>query len=165
MAVGVDDAGNLRGGVSGRVCPTRRRLFIGSHLDTVPHAGAFDGVLGVVLGLALVDLARTAARFPSRSKSSASPTKKACASACPSSAAARWSALSTKSCWPDGTRRADGRATPFATSVSIRAASAGARADGDRLGYLEFHIEQGPVLDGLGLPLGVVDAHRRTDAG
>ena len=26
------------------------------------------------------------------------------------------------------------------------------------LGYLEFHIEQGPVLDGLGLPLGVVDA-------
>ena len=27
----------------------RKRLFIGSHLDTVPNAGAFDGVLGVVL--------------------------------------------------------------------------------------------------------------------
>jgi allantoate deiminase len=35
---------------------------------------------------------------------------------------------------------------------------AGARADGDLIGYLEFHIEQGPVLDGLGLPLGVVNA-------
>ena len=35
--------------------PTRARLFIGSHLDTVPHAGAFDGVLGVVLGVALVE--------------------------------------------------------------------------------------------------------------
>ena len=32
-----------------------RRLFIGSHLDTVPHAGAFDGVLGVVMGVALVE--------------------------------------------------------------------------------------------------------------
>ena len=42
--------------VPGLVAATRRRLFIGSHLDTVPHAGAFDGVLGVVLGVALVDL-------------------------------------------------------------------------------------------------------------
>src|SRR5258708_37408860 len=32
------------------------RLFIGSHLDTVPRAGAFDGVLGVVLAVALVKL-------------------------------------------------------------------------------------------------------------
>ncbi len=30
------------------------RLIVGSHLDTVPHAGAFDGILGVVLGVALV---------------------------------------------------------------------------------------------------------------
>ena len=31
------------------------RLLIGSHLDTVPNAGAFDGVLGVVMGVALVE--------------------------------------------------------------------------------------------------------------
>ena len=31
------------------------RLIIGSHLDTVPDAGAFDGILGVVLGIALVE--------------------------------------------------------------------------------------------------------------
>ena len=31
------------------------RLLIGSHLDTVPNAGAFDGVLGVVLGVAMVE--------------------------------------------------------------------------------------------------------------
>src|SRR5258708_861483 len=30
------------------------RLLTGSHLATVPHAGAFDGILGVVMGLALV---------------------------------------------------------------------------------------------------------------
>jgi allantoate deiminase len=33
-----------------------------------------------------------------------------------------------------------------------------ARVSDDALGYLEFHIEQGPVLDGLGIPLGVVNA-------
>ena len=32
-----------------------------------------------------------------------------------------------------------------------------ARAGTDAIGYVEFHIEQGPVLDGLGMPLAVVD--------
>ena len=42
MSVSVDAAGNLRGFYSGRT-PDGPTLFIGSHLDTVPHAGAFDG--------------------------------------------------------------------------------------------------------------------------
>ena len=50
MSVRVDDAGNLRG-VYPASSPGRPRLFIGSHLDTVPNAGAFDGVLGVVLAI------------------------------------------------------------------------------------------------------------------
>ena len=29
--------------------------MIGSHLDTVPNSGAFDGMLGVMIGLALVE--------------------------------------------------------------------------------------------------------------
>src|SRR5260370_4535944 len=33
-----------------------------------------------------------------------------------------------------------------------------ARVDGDAIGYLEFHIEQGPVLESLDFPLGVVEA-------
>ena len=54
MTVGVDAAGNLRGVYPGS--PARApRLFIGSHLDTVVRAGAFDGVLGVVLAIAIVD--------------------------------------------------------------------------------------------------------------
>ena len=56
-AVGVDAAGNLRGVYPGSSARAPR-LFIGSHLDTVPRAGAFDGVLGVVLG----DRARRPAR-------------------------------------------------------------------------------------------------------
>src|SRR5687767_8068563 len=52
MSVHVDHAGNLRGVYA--ASSQRPRLLIGSHLDTVPHAGAFDGILGVVLGVALV---------------------------------------------------------------------------------------------------------------
>src|SRR5579863_4502216 len=50
MGVRVDAAGNIRG-----VTGDGPRWLIGSHLDTVPHAGAFDGILGVVLGIALVE--------------------------------------------------------------------------------------------------------------
>src|SRR2546430_1936897 len=55
MKVHVDAAGNLRGVYAAGGSPAST-LFIGSHLDTVPRAGVFDGILGVVLALALVDL-------------------------------------------------------------------------------------------------------------
>ena len=45
-----DDAGNLSG-VLRSSQPNARTLIIGSHLDTVPNAGRFDGVLGVLAGL------------------------------------------------------------------------------------------------------------------
>ena len=53
MAVPVDAVGNLRGFYPA-TSPGAPRLLIGSHLDTVPNAGAFDGILGVVLAVALV---------------------------------------------------------------------------------------------------------------
>jgi allantoate deiminase len=37
---------------------------LGSHLDTVPDAGAFDGVLGVVLAVALCSQALNGKRLP-----------------------------------------------------------------------------------------------------
>ena len=53
MRVRVDAAGNLIGRYDG-LDPTSPVLMIGSHLDTVPDAGKYDGVLGVVLGVAAV---------------------------------------------------------------------------------------------------------------
>src|ERR1035438_6659333 len=50
--VAIDAAGNLRALYGDAAAP---RLVIVSHLDTVPHAGAFDGILGVVLGIALIE--------------------------------------------------------------------------------------------------------------
>jgi allantoate deiminase len=52
MVVRTDAAGNLRGRYAGT---GGGYLMIGSHLDTVPDGGAFDGMLGVMLGVALVE--------------------------------------------------------------------------------------------------------------
>jgi allantoate deiminase len=54
MTVMTDAAGNLRGRYGG-AHSTTACLMIGSHLDTVPNGGAFDGMLGVILGLALIE--------------------------------------------------------------------------------------------------------------
>jgi allantoate deiminase len=51
LEVDVDEAGNL----SGRVPSGERQVWTGSHLDTVPGAGRFDGTLGVVAGLEAVE--------------------------------------------------------------------------------------------------------------
>ena len=57
------------GGQSARTArpEPRSRLLIGSHLDTVPDAGAFDGILGVVLGIALVEVLASASWTSDRS--------------------------------------------------------------------------------------------------
>src|ERR1700735_1592501 len=56
MSVHVDAAGDLRS--VWRPEPAgNKRLVLGSHIDTVPDAGAFDGVLGVTLALEWVELA------------------------------------------------------------------------------------------------------------
>ena len=57
MSVSVDAAGNMRG-LWQPEGATEKRLIIGSHVDTVPDAGAFDGVLGVTLALELVQSAK-----------------------------------------------------------------------------------------------------------
>jgi allantoate deiminase len=57
MTVSVDAVGNSRGlwqPPGSRV----RRLIIGSHIDTVPNAGAFDGILGVALALECAEIAQ-----------------------------------------------------------------------------------------------------------
>ena len=57
MKVSLDAAGNLRG-LWQPANAGIKRLLMGSHIDTVPNAGAYDGVLGVVMALEYVELAR-----------------------------------------------------------------------------------------------------------
>ena len=104
LEVSVDGAGNLFG---------RRgdaRVWAGSHLDSVPTAGRFDGALGVVAAI------EAAARLPE--------------------APLAVVAFRAEETGPMGSKQI--AAAPDA--------------------YLELHIEQGPVLESLGEPLGVVTA-------
>ncbi len=155
MSVRVDDAGNLRG-LYPASSPGRPRLFIGSHLDTVPNAGAFDGVLGVVLAIALVDLLERQPLSFAIEVVGFSEEE-----------GVRFGAPFIGSRALAGTIDVDllGHVDVNGRSVADAIRDYGlepsclpnARADDDALGYLEFHIEQGPVLDDLAIPLGIVN--------
>ncbi len=54
----IDAAGNLIGVQGDQMTKqgwTKPTILIGSHLDTVPNAGAYDGILGVMIGLAVAE--------------------------------------------------------------------------------------------------------------
>src|SRR3954470_7250511 len=54
LEIEVDEAGNLFGHAPGSDTGTRR-IWTGSHLDTVPEGGKFDGALGVVAAIEAVE--------------------------------------------------------------------------------------------------------------
>jgi allantoate deiminase len=155
VEVSVDAAGNLRG-VYPAVESNAPKLLIGSHLDTVPNAGAYDGILGVVLAVALLD-ALDQRRFPFAIEVVGFSEEEGVRFGAPFI----------------GSRALIGRLDEEllsrcdAQGISVRKAienfglnpgeisQAVLRAD--TLAYVEFHIEQGPVLEKLGRPLGVVD--------
>src|SRR5581483_11543119 len=58
--------GGPRGGVLGGRPPRANTVVTGSHLDSVPDGGAFDGPLGVVSAFAAVDLLRERGFAPAR---------------------------------------------------------------------------------------------------
>lgn len=137
-----------------------RTLLLGSHIDSVREGGAFDGALGVVVPIvcttALADAGRTlpfpvevvafgdeeGVRFPSTLGGS-----RALAGRFPMERLAEQDG--------DGTSLADAVQRFGRDPAAIPAA---ARDPAGLLGYVELHIEQGPVLEAEGLPMGVVSA-------
>ena len=156
MAVRVDAAGNLRG-VYPAPSSDAARLFIGSHLDTVPHAGAFDGILGVVIAIMLVDMLE-GRRLPFSIEVVGFSEEEGVRFGVPFIGSRALAGTVDEDLL--GRRDATGiRVSDAIRTYGLDPAGIGeARAAERALGYIEFHIEQGPVLDRLGLPLGVVDA-------
>ena len=156
MGVTVDSAGNLRGHYQG-LYQDAPRLLIGSHLDTVPCAGAFDGVLGVVLGIAVVE-SLNGRRLPFAIEIVGFSEEEGVRFGVPFIGSR--ALIGTLDAALLEKKDAHGRTVAQAIRDfgldSSRMSEAILR--GPVLGYLEFHIEQGPVLDDLGLPLGVVEA-------
>jgi allantoate deiminase len=149
--VSVDAAGNLRGFLPGSGPGI---LLIGSHVDTVPGAGAFDGVLGVMLA---IELLRGGSRNFGIEVVAFSEEE-----------GVRFGVPFIGSRALAGTLDSellDGRdSSGISVEDAIRAFGLdpsrlpGAVIDPNVLAYFEIHIEQGPVLESLDAPLAAVEA-------
>ena len=150
MTVDVDHAGNLRGCYRANR-ESAPRLLIGSHLDTVPRAGAFDGVLGVVLGVALIEIL-AGRRMTFEIEIIGFSEEEGVRFGIPF--------IGSRAVVGD----VDAKLLAHGVGDAITAFGLDparikeAEASPNALGYLEFHIEQGPVLESLNLPLGIVEA-------
>ena len=161
MTVRVDAIGNLRGAYPAAAFPARSgsapRFYIGSHLDAVPNGGPYDGVLGVVLGVSLIEMLGGKA-LPFVLEVVGFSDEEGVRFGVPF-LGSRALAGSLELALLDRTDAA-GRTLGDAIrgfGLDPRRIP-DAQASANALGYLEFHIEQGPVLDDLNLPLAVVDA-------
>jgi allantoate deiminase len=156
MNLSVDAVGNLRGFYSA-ASPGAPRILIGSHLDTVPNAGAFDGILGVVLAIGLVK-SLEGMRLPFGIEVIGFSEEEGVRFGVPF--------IGSRALVGRVDEELLGRKDERGTSVRKAIQGFGldpneiskAALSGDVLGYLEFHIEQGPVLENLGWPLGIVEA-------
>lgn len=165
----IDSVGNLIGRLEGAsshaLAKTKpKTLFLGSHLDTVRDAGRFDGPLGVLLPIvALAELRRRGITLPFAVEVLGFSEEEG----------VRFSSAYLGSKGYSGQLRAADLKHRDAKYISVlEALTAHARetsappfalpkrahAPRDLLGYLEVHIEQGPVLENENLAVGVVSA-------
>jgi len=155
LDVQVDPLGNVFGIMYGEAGASSNALMIGSHIDTVINAGPFDGVYGVLSGLAVVRAFRDAGVRPSRPIIVAAFTNEEGVRFQPDMLGSLF----------------------FSGGISLDQALAIKGVDGlllheelRRIGYagrngyrrilpteyLELHVEQGPVLDRKKIDIGVV---------
>ena len=155
VVVEIDEAGNQWATLEGE---SPEALIVGSHIDSVPDGGWLDGCLGVLAALEVLRGLSASGRPPLTVKlvDWADEEGARFGQSLVGSAAAAGT-LDPESL--RGLRDADGVSAPDALAahgvqlgsmLSARSRLAGAVA------YLELHIEQGPVLEARGLPLGVV---------
>jgi N-carbamoyl-L-amino-acid hydrolase len=155
--VSIDAVGNVVGVYRGSV-PGAKRLLTGSHYDTVRNGGKYDGRLGIFAPMACVrELHRAGRRLPFDFEVVGFAEEEG----------QRYKATFLGSgalvghfdpAWLDQ-RDADGIAMRDAMArAGLRVDEiASLRRDPSKyLGFIELHIEQGPVLNELDLPLGVV---------
>lgn len=163
MSVRLDAAANLIGRYEG-AAPGAKSLLIGSHIDSVRDAGRYDGPLGVMLGVECVAALNEAQKRFSFAieviafgdeEGSRFPASMLCSRAV--AGALDPAVLDARDA--DGASIRDARA---AFSAMVKAPTSGADfvsaayGPADVVGFLEAHIEQGPVLEAEGLALGAV---------
>lgn len=159
MAVRRDSFGNIIGRVEG-TDPAAPAVATGSHLDTVPEGGRYDGIVGVVGGLAairrltaqgplthplelIIFMAEESSRFGYATMGSKAMTGHANQVA--------WAKAKDQA----GVSLPEAMAAHGFDLANLRQA---VRAPGELEAFLELHIEQGPVLERAEKTIGIVEA-------
>jgi allantoate deiminase len=156
VKVAIDAAGNLRALYSSLEADAPR-LLVGSHLDTVPNAGAYDGILGVVLAVTLLECLE-GMRLPFGIEVVGFSEEEGVRFGTPF--------IGSRALAGTLDGKLLGHTDPQGISVRQAIDNFGLNSEkvteavlqDDTLGYIEFHIEQGPVLEKLGKPLAAVEA-------
>jgi beta-ureidopropionase / N-carbamoyl-L-amino-acid hydrolase len=153
----IDASGNLIGRWQGED-PSLPVLMTGSHSDTVPSGGRFDGIAGIVCGLAAIGALRAAGYRPRHTielvdflAEEPSEWGLSCIGSRGMAGALGPEHLAMKG--PDHEPLADAIRRVGGAPEKIRQ-----HRRSDIRGFVEIHIEQGPVLERLGIPVGIVTA-------
>ena len=157
MSVRIDPAGNIIGRTEG-ADPTLPAIALGSHTDTVPSGGAYDGALGVIGAIEVVEALRDAGHTPRH------PIEVMVFTNEEGTSFHRWllGSRAVAGLWEpeDFAAVADDGATLTDTlpniGGNISRIEAARRRPEEFACYFELHIEQGPTLHRGGFPIGVV---------
>jgi beta-ureidopropionase / N-carbamoyl-L-amino-acid hydrolase len=156
LNVAVDRVGNIFGIWKDNANSDEAPVLLGSHIDTVINAGIYDGCYGVLSGLEVIETLKAAVYTPARPIAVAAFTNE------------------------EGVRYAPDMmgSLVYAGGLPVEEALATVGTDGSVLGaelerigyagaagpgflkphaYVELHIEQGPVLEREGVPIGAVE--------
>lgn len=159
MTTRIDTVGNLWGRLAcqDENAPT---LIIGSHLDTIPNAGKFDGILGVMIGIEVVERIQSSdINLPFHIEVVGIGDEEGV-----SFDASMLGSKAVVGLWNEDTlelTNAQGQTLEQALAANGLPGDEYQKASrvGDKiLGYWEVHMEQGPVLQAEDLPVGIVTA-------
>jgi hydantoinase/carbamoylase family amidase len=153
----IDAVGNVVGCYASDATAAKT-LIVGSHYDTVANAGAFDGRLGILTALVVAEhLHRAARRLPFHLDIVGFAEEEGVRFSAPyigsSAMAGRFDAALLQRRDAQGLALAD---VMVQASLDCGAIATLARRPESLFGYLEVHIEQGPLLLQNDVPVGVV---------
>ncbi|WP_136602768.1 Zn-dependent hydrolase [Salinigranum halophilum] len=154
MNVTVDAVGNIKARLPGTT--DEDPVMTGSHIDTVPHGGKFDGVVGVLAPLEVVRAWNDAGITPERPLDIVVFTEE---EGTRFGVGLLGSLVATgKLALADALELSDGNETVRECLASIGYNGAGTIDLSSATSFLEIHVEQGPILDESEIDVGIVDA-------
>lgn len=157
LAVSIDPAGNIIGRKDG-LEPGLAPIALGSHIDTVPNGGRYDGALGVI---GAIECLQT---LQDRGLTTRRPLEVLVFTNEEGTGFPHWlfgSRAMAGTLSPEDLTAVDQERVGLETRLraiggDLSRIHEAARNPGDLFAYFELHIEQGPALDRSGTPIGVV---------